>query len=105
MRYKLVKLDINDPNDARFIKKGLVYKLEMASNEDLKVMRTINALVDQSRKNRAAIYSGALNDDDFDAALRSLKYNDQEIQRLAKSIGIEMDFINPFANGYDFIED
>lgn len=105
MRYKLVKLDSNNPNDARFIKRGLHYKLEMASNEDLKVMRIINALVEQSRKNRAAIYSGALNDDDFDAALRSLEQNDQEIQRLAKSIGIEMNFINPFASGYGFIED
>lgn len=106
MRYKLVKLDANHPVDARLIEQGFVYRPVQCTDEEEQALTEINALVSLSRKKLRELYSGALNEEEFDKALSVLEENDKIIQRLAATVeGVEFNLLNPFASGRGFIED
>lgn len=106
MKYKLVKLDANHPVDARLIEQGFVYRPVQCTDEEEQALTEINALVSLSRKKLRELYSGALNEEEFDKALSVLEENDKIIQRLASIIeGVEFACLNPFASGRGFIED
>ena len=106
MRYKFVKLDANHPVDARLIEQGFVYRPVQCTDEEEQALTEINALVSLSRKKLRELYSGALNEEEFDKALSVLEENDKIIQRLASTVeGVEFNQLNPFASGRGFIED
>ena len=106
MKYKLVKLDANHPVDARLIEQGFVYRPVQCTDEEEQALTEINALVSLSRKKLRELYSGALNEEEFDKALSVLEENDKIIQRLASTVeGVEFNLLNPFASGRGFIED
>lgn len=106
MRYKLVKLDVNHPVDARLIASGFIYRPVQCTDEEEQALTEINALVGLSRKKLRELYSGALNEEEFDKALSVLEENDKIIQRLAATVkGVEFNLLNPFASGRGFIED
>lgn len=106
MKYKLVKLDANHPVDACLIEQGFVYRPVQCTDEEEQALTEINALVSLSRKKLRELYSGALNEEEFDKALSVLEENDKIIQRLASTVeGVEFACLNPFASGRGFIED
>lgn len=106
MRYKLVKLDANHPVDARLIASGFIYRPVQCTDEEEQALIEIDALVNLSRKKLRELYSGALNEEEFDKALSVLEENDKIIQRLASTVeGVEFAYLNPFHSGRGFIED
>ena len=106
MKYKLVKLNPEHPVDARLIEQGFVYSPVQCTDEEEQALIEINALVSLSRQNLRKLYSGTLNEEEFDKALSILEENDKIIQRLAATVeGVEFDLLNPFASGRGFIED
>ena len=105
MKYRLSKLNPNHPNDAQFIKQGMIYRVVQCTEAEEKALNEINALVLISRAALRRIYSGTLNDDDFHTDMVLLEQNDAKIQELSKQAHIEFAYLNPFATGRDFIED
>lgn len=106
MKYKLVKLDANHPVDARLIAAGFIYRPVQCTDEEEQALIEINALVGLSRQHLRKLYSGTLNEEEFDKSLSILEENDKIIQRLAATVnGVEFNLLNPFASGRGFIED
>lgn len=106
MKYKLVKLRPEHPVDAKLMEQGFIYRPVQCTNEEEVALARINNLVNNSRQNLRALYSGTLNEEDFDMCLARLEENDKQIQELAAKVeGVECNLLNPFASGRGFIED
>lgn len=106
MKYKLVKLNPEHPVDARLIEQGFIYRPVQCTDDEERALIEINALVSLSRKKLRELYSGTLNEEEFDKALSVLEENDKIIQRLAATVeGVEFAYLNPFHSGRGFIED
>ena len=106
MKYKLVKLRPEHPVDAKLMEQGFIYRPVQCTNEEEQALIEINALVNLSRQNLRALYSGTLNEEDFDMCLARLEENDKQIQQLAEKVeGVEFAYLNPFHTGRGFVED
>lgn len=106
MKYKLVKLNPQHPVDAKLMEQGFIYRPVQCTTDEEVALTRINNLVNNSRQNLRALYSGTLNEEDFDTCLARLEENDKQIQILAKQVkGVEFAYLNPFHSGRGFIED
>ena len=106
MKYKLVKLRPEHPVDAKLMEQGFIYRPVKCTNKEEVALTRINNLVNNSRQNLRALYSGTLNEEDFDTCLARLEENDKQIQSLAATVkGVEFAYLNPFHSGRGFIED
>lgn len=106
MKYKLVKLRPEHPIDAKLIEQGFMYRPVPCTTEEEVTLARINNLVNNSRQNLRALYSGTLNEEDFDTCLARLEENDEQIQQLATKVkGVEFNYLNPFHSGRGFIEE
>lgn len=106
MKYKLVKLNPEHHVDARLIEQGFIYRPVQCSSQEEEALTKINVLVSNSRQALRRIYSGTLTEEQFDADLKLLEQNDEQIQTLAEQVeGIEFAYLNPFHSGRGFIED
>ena len=106
MRYKLVKLNLEHPVDAKLMEQGFIYRPVQCTMQEEEALTKIDLLVTNSRQALRRIYSGTLTEEQFDADLRLLEQNDDAIQAFAAKVaGVEFAYLNPFHSGRGFIED
>lgn len=105
MKYRLSPLNPEHPTDQEFIKIGLHYRVVQCTEAEEKALAEINALVMISRAALKRVYSGTLNDEQFDQDISLLKSNDARIQELSAIAHVPFDKLDPFASGRGFIED